>query len=151
LKGDYGVWLRIALTYFVILTALYIPIVLLNIFPSNYTFQDIGNTVIVEQGVFNKERLEIEINEQNKQQIDYLKYHIRSIHSLVILGIPLLSFISVGFLFQFSKRFKTMKGIEASRKRAVALLLMTTVILLWLVGEFLHRRENILSSLSELL
>jgi hypothetical protein len=151
LKGDYGVWLRIALTYFVILTALYIPIVLLNIFPSNYTFQDIGNTVIVEHGVFNKERLEIEINEQNKQQIDYLKYHIRSIHSLVILGIPLLSFISVGFLFQFSKRFKTMKGIEASRKRAVALLLMTTVILLWLVGEFLHRRGNILSSLSELL
>lgn len=151
MKGDYSVWLRISLTYFVVLTMLYVPIVLLNISPSNYTFQEIDGTVLIEHGVFNKEIFEFEINSENKQELAVLHYHIRSIHSLVILGIPLLSFIFVGFLFQFSKHFKTMKGIEASRKRAVALILMTTVILLWLVGEFLYRRGNIISSITELL
>ncbi|OIJ11607.1 hypothetical protein BKP35_11750 [Anaerobacillus arseniciselenatis] len=150
MKQDNSIWLKIGLTYFVILTIFYIPIVLLNIFPSNYSYEDVGYAVIIEHGVFNKELIAIEKNAENEQQIAMLKYHIHSIHSLVVLGVPLLSFICVGFLFQFSKRFKMIKGIEASRKRAVALLLMTTIILLWLGGEFFHRRGNILASLAEL-
>ncbi|MFN7250454.1 MAG: hypothetical protein ACK4M9_06615 [Anaerobacillus sp.] len=151
MKGDYGVWLRITLTYFVILTILYIPIMVFNIYPSNYTLQDSDNTVIIEYGVFKKGQYILQKNEENQQQLAVLNYHIRSLHSLLILGIPLLSFISVGFLFQFSTYFKKMKGIETSKKRAVALILMTTVILLWLIGEFLYRRSNIISSLYELL
>jgi hypothetical protein len=151
IKGDYGVWLKITLTYFVILTILYIPIMVFNFYPSNYTFQDSGNNVTVEHGVFKKEQHIIEKSEENQQQLAVLNYHIRSLHSLLILGIPLLSFICVGFLFQFSTYFKKMKGIEASKKRAVALILMTTVILLWLIGEFLYRSSNIISSLYELL
>jgi hypothetical protein len=151
MKGDYGVWLRITLTYFVILTILYIPIMVFNIYPSNYTLQDSDNTVIIEHGVFKKEQYILQKNEENQQELAVLNYHIRSLHSLLILGIPLLSFILVGFLFQFSPYFKKMKGIETSKKRAIALILMTTVILLWLIGEFLYRRSNIISSLYELL
>lgn len=147
MKTDNSVWLKIGLTYFIILMVLYIPIVLFEIFPSNYTYEDLGDTLVVEHGVFSKEQYIFEINEQNEQQIAILKFYIDSVHSLVNLGVPLLSFIIAGFLFQFSKKFKMMKGIETSRKRVVALLLITMVILLWFIGEFLHRRGNVIESL----
>ncbi|RXJ02019.1 hypothetical protein DS745_07960 [Anaerobacillus alkaliphilus] len=151
MKEDYRVWLKIGVTYFVILTMLYIPIVLFNLFPSNYTYKEAGDSVIIEHGIFQKETMEITVTEENIQEVTGLLYHIRSIHSLTVLGVPLLSFICVGFLFQFSKGFKAMKGIAATRKRAVAWALITTVILLWLIGEFLFRRENIVHSLTRLL
>ncbi len=147
LKEDYRIWLNIGITYFVILVVLYIPIVLFNIFPSNYMYEVTEESLTIEHGVFQKERLDYKITEENRQEIQNLMYHIRSIHSLTVLGVPLLSFIIVGFLYQFAPRFRAIKGIASSRKRAVAWALITTVILLWLVGEFLFRRENILNSL----
>lgn len=151
LKKDYQIWFKIGLTYTVMITLLYVPIVLLNIFPSNYSFEVFDDKVLINHGVFTKETMEIERTKENEPKIAILLYHIRSIHSLTILAIPLIAFITVGVLYQFVKPFKTTSGIAATKKRAVVLLLMATVILLWLTGEFLHRRGNILSSLSELI
>lgn len=151
MKSDNSIWIKIGLTFFIIITLLYIPIVFLNIFPSNYTYDETDEILIVEHGVFTKTQYIFEKIEENEQQLAILKFHIHSIHSLVNLAVPLLSFIIAGFLLQFSKRLKKMKGIESSRKRVVALVLITTVILLWLIGEFLYRRGNVVSSLIDLM
>ena len=122
-----------------------------NLFPNNYTYQETDEALIVQYGVMNVKSYTFEKMDHATEDLDVIKYHIHSLHSLVLLAVPLMAFIVVGSLLQFSKWFGNIKGITTSKKRIVAFLLMTLIIVLWFTGEFIHRIENIEDSIRKLI
>ncbi len=129
---------------------LYIPIGLFNLYPGSFTFEDTNEALFVERGTINKEIYTFNKEDYVAGELFQLQYNIRSLQTLVSMGIPLLSFIIVGFLFQFSKVFKNMPGMASSRKRALLLIIFSIIIILFWTGTFIDRIDSLTTQIEQL-